>query len=111
MKHLLTIITLSIVLIISGCNGNKQEGNVEATQSEIDAAIINGRDAARDFVNKRFEDTLQLSGQLLEVSARRSEYTSSNRLQERAAFDSAFISTVRAVRPGLAEQIERVSPQ
>lgn len=108
MKHLLTIIALVLVLTACSKNGAKETEKAEATTAEIEAAMMEGRNMARDFVGKQFADSLQLSSQLLEVSAKRGEYVSAGRKGECAAFDSAFISTVRAVRPGLAEEIERV---
>lgn len=82
----------------------------EATVAEIEAAQMQGREAARRFVSREWKDTLQLHDQLLEVAARRSEYTVQKRYQERDAFDSTFLSTVKTVRPGLAERIEKMRP-
>ena len=111
MKHLLTIIALVLVLAACSKNGTKETEKTVATTAEIEAAMMEGRNMARDFVGKQFADSLQLSSQLLEVSVKRGEYAAAGRKDECAAFDSAFISTVRAVRPGLAEEIERVRPQ
>ncbi len=100
-KH---ILLLAMPMLLLSCGG-KEKGSVSS--KALEAARMAGRNAAKTFVSREWEDSLELHGQLLEVAAERSKYTMENRTEERAAFDSAFISTVRATRPGLAERIER----
>lgn len=90
--------------MLLSCGG---KGNGSVSGEALEAARMAGRNAAKIFVSREWKDSLELHSQLLEVAAERSKYTMENRSVERAAFDSAFISTVRATRPGLAERIER----
>lgn len=106
-------ILIAVSLAVTGCTAKeaKQMEASEATTAEIEAAQMQGREAARKFVSREWKDSMELHDQLLEVAAQRSQYTTQKRLQERDAFDSTFISTVRTVRPGLAREIERQSPR
>lgn len=102
----------ALALVVTACTA-KEAGQIEeseATTAEIEAAQMQGREAARRFVNREWKDSLELSKHLLEVAAQRSHYTMQKRYKERDAFDSTFISTVRTVRPGLAIEIERQQP-
>lgn len=102
-----------LALILCSCTAReaKDVESVEATTAEIEAAQMEGRRAARNFVSYEWKDSLDLHNRLLEVAAQRSRYTTENRIDERNAFDSTFISTVRTVRPGLAAEIERQRPR
>lgn len=100
-KH---ILLLAMPLLLLSCGGEKTDS---VSGEALEAARMAGRNAAKTFVSREWKDSLELHGQLLEVAAERSTYTMQNRSEELAAFDSAFISTVRVTRPGLAERIER----
>lgn len=96
-----------MMMLSCGSKEAKETESVEADVADVEAAQMQGREAARKFVGREFRDTMELHGALLEVAAMRSRYTRANAVDARAAFDSTFISTVRTVRPGVAEQIER----
>ena len=81
--------------------------HTEAVTAEITAAQIEGRTAARDIINKDWKDTLQLQTALLETKARQSRYLIDGNPASAAAFDSAFISTIRIVDPSLARKIKK----
>lgn len=102
----------AVMLVVSACGskGLKETEEIEATTAEIEAAQMQGREEARKFVSRKWSDSLELNSQLLDVAVVRGRYTEEKRYEERDAFDSAFISTVRAVRPGLADRIERDRP-
>lgn len=113
LSKIFLIATAAVAL--ASCGDIKRDAGAteqtEATVAEIEAAQMQGREAARRFVSREWKDSLQLHDQLLEVAARRSEYTVQKRYQERDAFDSTFISTVKTVRPGLVERIEKMRPK
>ncbi|MCM1291800.1 MAG: hypothetical protein NC201_06490 [Prevotella sp.] len=103
MKNLIYIIT-AVSFILLGCsNIEKSEGET----ADITAAQMAGREEARKFINRPWQDTLDLQRQLLESRAKKSIYEMKNQPEQAAAYDSAFISTLRTVRPELASQIDK----
>lgn len=98
------IFTLTFLGLLSSCGTAGERAEVTETADQIEEAHIAGREAARTFVNKNWSDSLQLQEQLVEAGARRAVYDSLPKC--RAAYDSAFISTVRTVRPEVARQLE-----
>ncbi|MBD5311999.1 MAG: hypothetical protein HDS13_07590 [Bacteroides sp.] len=95
---------LSVPLLLSAaCAGTEQPGNVN---TGIEQAKIDGRSYARLIVNRNWAgDTMGLQNNLLEVRARQSRYILEGHREEAAAFDSAFLSTLRAVEPQLANKL------
>ena len=99
-----------VALAAFGCGGGDGSGdNSGDSPAAIEAAHLKGREAARVFVNTTWKDTVQLQRQLLEANAKRSEFDGQEKAV--AAFDSAFISTVRTVRPDVAAELERMRPR
>lgn len=98
------IFLASIVALMSASCSSKGE------QAEVkeEAAHIDGRETARVFISRQYKDSLELQHQLVESGSRRSKYDSLPRCL--AAFDSAFISTVRTVRPEVAEELQKMRP-
>lgn len=97
-------VIFAFALALSSCgSGKDKEGSVSA--SEIEKAHIAGREAARAFLDEETKDTLQLQTQLIEAGAKASVYDSIPRL--RSSFDSAFISTIKTVRPDIADVLEK----
>lgn len=86
--------------------GSKGNETPQATPEQIEEAHVAGREAARVFVNRTWRDTLEMQEQLIEASVKGSEFDSVPVC--RAAYDSAFISTVRTVRPDVAAELERM---
>ena len=110
MKKILFTALTSVILVFSwSCGRNRAEEAGKVSHSEIEAAHLAGREAARVFVSKKWKDTLQLQEQLIEANANGAKYDSITRL--RAAYDSAFISTVRTVRPEIAAELEKYRRQ
>lgn len=109
MKSIIRIASIALVGAvcagIASCSDKGNQAEVKETAEQIEQAHIAGREAAREFVNRNWHDSLELQSQMLEAGARRAEYDSLP--QSRAAYDSAFISTVRTVRPDVASQLER----
>lgn len=98
---------LAIFCSMTACSSKGEQAEVkEETEQIIEAAHNEGREAAREFVNRPWSDTLELQHRLIEASSKRAKYDSLP--QSREAFDSAFVSTVRAVRPDVARELDKV---
>ena len=97
------------MLMMTAACGKKAAEGPQATTEQIEQAHLAGREAARVFVNRTFRDTLEMQEQLIEASAQAARFDSIAGL--RAAYDSAFISTVRTVRPEVAAELERYQKQ
>lgn len=97
---------------LSSCSGKdaKYTEETEETTAEIEAAMMQGRNTARHFINKEWKDTLELINHLLDAKSVQSEYVIKNKPRSAEAFDTAFIQTVRAVNPELALTITAKYP-
>ena len=100
--HLLAILTASPLIFFS-C---KETEKTEAITAEITAAQMEGRRAAGEIVRPEWHDTVQLQRALLDAKAKQSKYLMAGKPQCAEAFDSTFISTIRAVNPSLATKIQ-----
>ncbi|MDE5876646.1 MAG: hypothetical protein K2H47_04020 [Muribaculaceae bacterium] len=90
-------------MLLTGCAGVEHS---EQVTSEIEAAQIEGRSHARLIVNRDWTgDTMELQNKLLEVRSRHSRYMLEGHPEQAAAFDSAFLSTLRSVEPQLARKL------
>ena len=101
MKFLFFIVLLSIFVV--SCS--KTEKTEEIT-AEITAAQMEGRRAAGIILGPEWTDSIQLQKALFEMKARQSKYLIKGDTLSAAAFDSAFISTIRTVNPDLAKKIK-----
>lgn len=104
-------LTLAVALASCGESGEAAADSIaagEAAQANVEAAIMEGRTAARSFLAADPADTMAMQGKLLEARSIQSKYVTAGRKEVAEAFDTAFIHTLRAVRPGLAERIEAV---
>lgn len=97
------IAAMMLAAVAAGCG---QTEKTEATVAEIEAAQMEGRNAAKAFVTKEWRDTMELQKNLLEAKAAQSKYLINKKPECAAAFDSAFVSTVRTVRPDIADQLK-----
>lgn len=112
MKQLIHAIIVVVAIVIYGCNKSgisdieKAEG-VAAEELALQMAdpVIAGRNAARTLVSKEWKDTLQLQKAILEVKSKQSFYLQNGERSKAEKFDSAFIATLRTVRPDLAAQL------
>lgn len=93
-----------MALNLSSCARTEK---TEETVAEIEAAQMEGRNAAKEFLTRQWKDTLELNKHLLDVRARQSKYTIDKKQKCAEAFDSAFISTMRTVDPALAKELEK----
>ena len=99
---------IGIILLVASCGNNKSaDGNgVVETPQEIEQAHMAGRAAARRIVNRVFNDSSELHSLILEANAEKSAYETAKKQKCIAAYDSAFISTIRVTRPDLAGMLE-----
>ncbi len=106
-RALLYISTLFFLPVISGCSGCTETEHTEAITAEITAAQMEGRKSARNFLIKEWKDTTGLSKKLHETSSIRDNYLKDGKPECAAAYDSAFISTIRSVKPELSRIIQK----
>jgi hypothetical protein len=110
-KKPLYLLLLPAAIALSACSGsNTASGSDSAataeSQADIEAATIQGRNVAREFINRDWKDTLELQTLLLEIQVKhRDKYILDKHPAQAEAFDSAFIQTIRTVRPSLADEI------
>lgn len=101
----LLYMAVAAALLLPACGKKVEKG--EETEAEIEAAMIEGREAARVFVNTEWKDTMELQYRLLQARTRSSKYDMAKKPQSKAAFDSAFVSTIRTVRPDVAAELDK----
>lgn len=105
-KKYFMMITVA-ALMLASCGGAKETEATEETVAEIEAAQLAGRSAARRIVNQTFRDSMALHSAILEANSERSKYELEKKPKCEAAYDSAFISTIRVTRPDLADQLAK----
>ncbi|MGN0237752.1 MAG: hypothetical protein ACI4AK_06690 [Lepagella sp.] len=108
LNRTIVAITITLIATISYSCGGSRSGETQESATQIEQARESARNAARRFVNREIKDTFELQTLLVEAASERSAYDSLP--QSRAAFDSTFISTVRTVRPEVAEELQRHLP-
>lgn len=96
-----------ISLVATSCSGCAETEHTENITAEITAAQMEGRNAARIFINQEWEDTTLLKKHIREARARKNKYVITGNYRCADAFDSTFVSTIRAVRPDIADMAER----
>lgn len=110
LHSLLISISAAACLSLSACGGSDATTDRielgEAENADIEAAIMQGRTAARKFLDADPSDTFALQDKLLEARATQSEYVRAGRPKHAEAFDTAFIHTLRAAKPDVARAIE-----
>lgn len=100
-------IALAAILFIGqGCTSKSTESDSGETPEMIEAAKNSGREAARVIITQEFTDSMEFHGAILEAASKKSGYQIEKQTKCEAAFDSAFISTIRTVRPDLARQLK-----
>lgn len=97
------MITLLGVLSLS-CSKTEK---TEAITAEITAAQMEGRRAAGLILGPQWTDTVKLQRALIDTKVKQSRYIIAGKPECAEAFDSTFISTIRAVNPELAKKIRR----
>lgn len=92
-----------LCLLAASC---RQTEKTEAITAEITAAQMEGRRAAGIILGPEWKDTTKLQLALIEAKAKQSKYLIDGKPECAAAFDSTFISTIRAVNPSLAKKLQ-----
>lgn len=103
MKTKRIIIAAAAAVLLGACSGTEK---TEEITSEIEAAQMQGRTDAREFVNREWKDSMELQKHLLEAKARQSKYLLDKKPEAAEAYDSAFVNTIRSVRPDIADQLK-----
>lgn len=98
-----TLLIISFFLLFSSC---AQTEKTEGITAEITAAQMEGRRAAGLILGPEWKDTLKLKKALIDTKVRQSKYILDGKPECAKAFDSTFISTIRAVNPALAKKIK-----
>jgi|GEM_PF-1687945 hypothetical protein len=93
--------------VLVGCSSKGEQAAVKEEADQIEEAHLDGREAARAFINREFKDSMELQLEMVKAGASRAKYDSLPKC--RAAYDSAFISTVRTVKPEVARELSRRS--
>ena len=101
----LSWVAASLALLSASC---AQTEKTEAVTAEITAAQMEGRRAAGKILGPEWNDTTKLKHALLDAKTIQSKYLIDGKPQCAEAFDSAFISTIRTVKPELAKKIKPV---
>lgn len=103
------LICSAVALLLAACGGKetKEMESSEETTAMIEAAMMQGRSDARRIINQQFKDSMEFHNALLEANAKKSAYELEKKPKCEAAYDSAFISTIRTTRPDLARQLSR----
>lgn len=89
---------------LQGCSVPTDKG--EEAEADIEAAWMEGRNSARIFLNREWKDTAELRSRMREARARKAEWDSVGQHKAAAAYDSAFVSTIRTVSPKVAEKLD-----
>ncbi len=96
------------LLLLTGCNGAevKETEEAEDVASEEMAAQMAGRNAARPFVSKEWTDSVALFSGIRKAREKGLKYDAAGKRNCAVAYDSAFLRTIRSVRPELASKIK-----
>ena len=92
-----------IMLPLCGCS-NTDKGEEAAAQ--VEAAMMEGREAARVFVNRNWPDTVQLRASLEKARSQRARYDTLGLKRCAEAYDSGFVSTIRTINPKIASHLK-----
>lgn len=91
-----------MMLSMAACS---RPNKAEEAVSEIEAAQMQGRNDARYFITNDWPDSVKLMQEVRAARERGSRYDSIGK-DVRHVYDSAFVSTIRTVRPDLARYID-----
>ena len=92
-----------VLAVMCGCAKTEK---TEAITAEITAAQMEGRREAGKILGPEWTDTAKLQRALVDAKVSQSKYLIDGKPECAAAFDSAFISTIRTVNPSLARKIK-----
>lgn len=93
-----------LLTILPGCG---QTERTEAITAEITAAQMQGRNSASEIIVRNWPDTTELMISLRKAREKKCRYDSTGHPECAAAFDSAFLQTLRAVKPEIGKIASR----
>lgn len=96
MKYLTAIVVLLSAMVVTSCRGTEK---TEAITAEIEAAQMQGREAARWYLHQNIPDSVSAIEVARQARAKKYELEKKGKNEAAAAFDSTFVKTVRAVDP------------
>lgn len=104
----------SMLLALAACGGHSDGNAADSAngipgEAAIEAAIIEGRTAARALINVNPADTFAIQQELLNARARQSKYVTAGKKIEAEAFDTAFMHTLYAVQPRIADAVAKIA--
>lgn len=99
---MLAVLSISF---LSSCSEKAERISAEEMAEQMEAAK-EGREAARVIITKEWKDSMELQHALLEARAANSKYEIEGKTRCKASFDTAFMNTIRTVRPDLADQLQ-----
>lgn len=105
MKSITALAAVAAILSIplfADCSACSSIEHSEEVASEVTAAQIEGRRAARELIHYHWKDTAQLRQKYIEIKQLRDSVAPG----KTAEFDSTFMSTLRIVEPTLAFAIQ-----
>lgn len=95
----LPIIMLAVIISLASCGGIEKGERIRARE---EAAMMEGRNAARLFLHRDTTDTTGLYNEIREAKTERDRYLKNGLKSCGDAFDSGFARTIRAVNPALS---------
>lgn len=107
---LLIIVSAAVGICLLSCSASDTKSDTQGGEQTViseqqkQQAAEKGWAAARELINAK--DTFDLHAGLIKARAIQSEFVTQKRKLEAEAFDTAFIHTLRAVRPDIAREIE-----
>ncbi len=96
-----------LIIAFAFCLSCSHTDKGEEAAADIEAAMMEGREAGRVFINRPWRDTTELQMKLLEARSKRAKYDTTGRPRCAEAYDSAFVSTIRTVNPAVAAKLEK----
>lgn len=98
-----------LLVSLNSCSGCSQTEYTEGVTAEETAAQMMGRNDARYFVNRHWNDSSELRYRLALIRHQSDSLKKSRGMDFAAAYDSTFISTIRSVNPDLASVVTRLN--
>ena len=98
-----------LLFSFTSCSACSETEHTEAVTADITAAQMMGRNDARYFVNRHWNDSSELRYRLALIRHQSDSLKKSRGMEFAAAYDSTFISTIRSVNPDLASSVARLN--
>lgn len=106
-KKIIPALGFACILSVCACSEKAEQVAATETSDQMEDAAMLGRNAAKHVVNQDFKDTMALQNAIFHARSICSKYDINKDRKAREEFDSAFYSTIRTVRPDLADQLKQ----